>query len=151
MIRTIEQIRINKIKCIKCGDIIESIDVHDFKWCSCGAVAVDGGREYLKRVGNKEEFEELSHFIKLAEITTNGFEIVKNALSKKDITFKNTHCHVCGSDNVTFQKGEGELIIGDDTIALVCHDCKKVYGFSDVNYKDEKYREIYLNCSKGCD
>ena len=22
------------------------------------------------------------------------------------------------------------------------HDCKKVYGFSDVNYKDEKYREI---------
>ena len=44
-----------------------------------------------------------------------------------------------------------ELIIGDDTIALACHDCKKVYGFSDVNYKDEKYREIYLNCSKGCD
>ena len=34
------------------------------------------------------------------------------------------------------------LINGDDTIALVCHDCKKVYGFSDVNYKDEKYREI---------
>lgn len=142
MIRTIEQIRTNKIKCKKCGDIIESINVHDFKWCSCGAVAIDGGREYLRRVGNEADFEELSHFIKLAEITTDGFEIVKNALSKKDISFKNPCCHVCGSNNITFQKGEGELIIGDDIIALVCHDCKKVYGFSDVNYKNEKYREI---------
>lgn len=97
-----------------------------------------GGHEYLRRVGNQEDFEELSYVIKLVEIITDGFEIVKNALSKKDISFSNAHCHVCGSDNITFQKGEGELIIGDDTIALVCHDCKKVYGFSDVNYKDKK-------------
>lgn len=142
MIRTIERIKTNKIRCKKCGDIIESTNVHDFKWCSCGAVAVDGGLEYLIRVGNEEEFEELSHFIKLLEINNDGFEIVKNALSKKDISFSNTHCHVCESNNITFQKGNGELINGDDTIALVCHDCKKVYGFSDVNYKDEKYREI---------
>lgn len=106
MIRTIEQIRTNKIKCKKCGDIIESINVHDFKWCSCGAVAVDvdGGREYLRRVGNEDNFEELFHFIKLAEITTDDFEIVKNALSKKDISFRNDHCHVCGSDYISFQK-----------------------------------------------
>ena len=75
------------------------------------------------------DFEDLSHFIKLAEINTDGFEIVKDALSKKDISFKNTHCHVCGSDNGTFQKGEGELIISDDTIALVCHSCKKSIWF----------------------
>ena len=129
MIRTIQQIRTNKVKCKKCGDIIESIDVHDFKWCSCGTVTVDFGSEYLRRVENEEDFEELSHFIKLAEINTDGFEIVKDALSKKDISLKNTHCHVCGSDNVTFQKGEGELIISDDTIALVCHSCKKSIWF----------------------
>ena len=35
-------------------------------------------------VGNEEDFEELSHFIKLSEITTDGFEIVKNALSNFD-------------------------------------------------------------------
>ena len=91
---------------------------------------------------NFKDRKELSHFIKLAEITTDGFEIVKDALSKKDISFRNTHCHVCGSDYVSFQKGDGELINGDDTIALVCHDCKKVYCFSDINYKDEKHREI---------
>lgn len=40
----------NSIKCNRCGDEIESASVHDFRWCSCGTVAVDGGREYLKRL-----------------------------------------------------------------------------------------------------
>ena len=48
------------IKCKKCGDIIESKTVHDFKWCSCGACAVDGGREYLRRVGEFDSWEDLS-------------------------------------------------------------------------------------------
>ncbi|MGM9879140.1 MAG: hypothetical protein ACI31R_03865 [Bacilli bacterium] len=63
MQRKLKIIRCNKIKCKKCNDIIESTYVHDFKWCSCGAVAVDGGHEYLRRLGNEEDFEELSHFI----------------------------------------------------------------------------------------
>lgn len=50
----------NKIKCKKCGNIIESKTTNDLKRCSCGAVAVDGGKEYLKRIGNDEEYEELS-------------------------------------------------------------------------------------------
>ena len=43
------RIIVNKIKCNHCGDIIESTTVHDFKFCKCGAVAVDGGHEYLRR------------------------------------------------------------------------------------------------------
>ena len=57
-----EKILVNKIQCKKCKDIIESKHVHDFKWCSCGAVAVDGGLEYLRRVGNIEDIIELSEF-----------------------------------------------------------------------------------------
>jgi Zn finger protein HypA/HybF involved in hydrogenase expression len=50
----------NKIKCKKCGDIIESKTIHDFKRCKCGAVAVDGGHSYLRReADSKEDFEEL--------------------------------------------------------------------------------------------
>ena len=41
----------NEIKCEKCGSQIWSAHRHDFKWCSCGAVAVDGGMSYLRRVG----------------------------------------------------------------------------------------------------
>lgn len=43
------KIVVNKIKCNHCGDEIESKSVHDFVWCKCGTVAVDGGKEYLKR------------------------------------------------------------------------------------------------------
>lgn len=54
----------NKIKCKSCGDIIESNNRHDFKFCSCGQCAVDGGHDYLKRSysGNNPEecFEDLS-------------------------------------------------------------------------------------------
>ena len=54
----------NRIKCKKCGDIIESMNRHDFKWCSCGECAVDGGHDYLRRCfkGNvpEDSFEELS-------------------------------------------------------------------------------------------
>jgi tRNA(Ile2) C34 agmatinyltransferase TiaS len=44
-----EIVLVNKIQCRRCGDIIESMNRHDFKWCKCGSVAVDGGKEYLKR------------------------------------------------------------------------------------------------------
>ena len=50
----------NKIKCKKCGDIIESKSTNDYKKCSCGAVAVDGGKDYLKRIGKEKDYIELS-------------------------------------------------------------------------------------------
>lgn len=50
----------NAIRCKKCGDVIESKFVHDFKFCSCGSSAVDGGHDYLRRCGDRENWEELS-------------------------------------------------------------------------------------------
>ena len=50
----------NAIKCRKCGDVIESYSVHDFKFCSCESCAVDGGHDYLRRCGNLEDFEEMT-------------------------------------------------------------------------------------------
>lgn len=50
----------NKIKCKKCEDIIESKNTNDYKRCSCGAIAIDGGKDYLKRIGNEKDYEELS-------------------------------------------------------------------------------------------
>lgn len=54
----------NAIRCRHCGDVIESTHVHDFKYCSCGTVAVDGGKSYLKRVfkTSPEDLEELSEW-----------------------------------------------------------------------------------------
>jgi hypothetical protein len=40
----------NSVKCKRCGDEIESTWQHDFKWCSCGDVGVDGGKDYLRHL-----------------------------------------------------------------------------------------------------
>lgn len=57
-----QKILVNKIKCKKCGDVIESTHHYDFKTCQCGAVSVDGGKDYPRRVGNREDWEELSTY-----------------------------------------------------------------------------------------
>lgn len=41
-----------KIRCLKCNDIIESLSVHDHKYCKCGACSIDGGNEYTRICGN---------------------------------------------------------------------------------------------------
>jgi hypothetical protein len=53
---------LNRIKCRKCGDIIESKSRHDFVWCKCKSVAVDGGsgNGYMRRIGSREDYEELT-------------------------------------------------------------------------------------------
>ena len=56
-----QRIYSNKIKCRHCGDVIESTHTHDFKWCKCGMVAVDGGLECLKRsANNPNDYYDLS-------------------------------------------------------------------------------------------
>lgn len=56
----------NAIKCNECNAVIESRHRHDFVRCSCPtgslfSCAVDGGRDYLKRVGGGD-WEEMSEF-----------------------------------------------------------------------------------------
>jgi hypothetical protein len=59
----------NAIECRKCGDTIESRSVHDFKFCSCGAVFVDGGREYLRWGGSLDDIIDRSEVIEMKEDT----------------------------------------------------------------------------------
>ena len=57
----------NAIRCKKCGDIIESKTVHDFKCCGCGSCGVVGGLDYLRRCGNLGDWEELSEVEKVED------------------------------------------------------------------------------------
>jgi hypothetical protein len=50
----------NQVRCLKCGDTPWSGHRHDLRFCKCGAVAVDGGMEYLRRVGEPSDMEEMS-------------------------------------------------------------------------------------------
>jgi hypothetical protein len=57
----LDTILINQAKCGGCGDVIVSINRHDYVTCSCGALSVDGGRDYIRRnYTNTTPWEELS-------------------------------------------------------------------------------------------
>lgn len=59
------EITLNSIRCKHCNDIIVSTHRHDFKWCKCGKVAVDGGNAYLRRAfqtSPDDDYEELSTY-----------------------------------------------------------------------------------------
>lgn len=47
----------NRARCRKCKTVVESKYRHDFVTCECGAISVDGGNDYFRRVGNPEDFE----------------------------------------------------------------------------------------------
>jgi len=44
--------------CKECDVEIESTHRHEMTWCPGGHVAVDGGRDYLRRAGNWNDFED---------------------------------------------------------------------------------------------
>ena len=50
----------NAAQCKLCKAVIESKSVHDYVSCKCRAIAVDGGHEYVKRVGEFDNMIELS-------------------------------------------------------------------------------------------
>lgn len=54
------KILLNCARCKLCNTKIISADRHDMVYCLCRAVAVDGGNDYLRRIGNEEDMEELS-------------------------------------------------------------------------------------------
>jgi hypothetical protein len=53
----------NRIRCKKCQDVIESTHVHDFKYCKCNSVFVDGGLEYCRYGYPGGEIEDWIEFL----------------------------------------------------------------------------------------
>lgn len=54
------QILVNRAKCTKCNDILNSRYRNHCVSCSCGSIYVDGGLDYLKRGGELCAFEEMA-------------------------------------------------------------------------------------------
>lgn len=67
----------NSVRCHLCGEIIESRHRHDFVWCKCGNIAVDGGKAYLKRVGlgvTNKTYDDLSMHEKIRDASSDQKE-----------------------------------------------------------------------------
>lgn len=67
----------NQVECLKCGDKPFSANRHDFKSCKCGSISVDGGMDYLRRVGDfsLEATKEIS-----IEISSEACEAAKKEI-----------------------------------------------------------------------
>jgi len=82
---TYKQVR-HAVLCKKCKDTIESTYRHDFKYCSCGAVGIDGGIEAGNQIlGNLEDMEDRSMYKAVIEnkILWLPEEIIKRQFSLK--------------------------------------------------------------------
>jgi len=92
-----------KIKCKKCGDIIQSLYRHDYKSCKCGEIFIDGGNDYLRCGANDleniidlddngNEIRHLDHFEKLEKEEKEERDSLykKNLLDLEIKKFKNS-------------------------------------------------------------
>jgi hypothetical protein len=69
----------NAVTCLACGDFIVSKHRHDFVTCTCGAVSVDGGQEYLRRVGDFSNAMDISWSLP-DEVYNDCAEAVQDAM-----------------------------------------------------------------------
>ena len=87
------------------------------------------------KIFNKDEF--------VPKYNENGYEIIRDYCKQDDINKDGkVWCSKCNSTDIVMQKGNGESIYGIDEIAIICNNCKKVYGFSDVKYKHTCLKEL---------
>lgn len=86
------------------------------------------------KIFNKDEY--------VPKYDRNGYEIVRDAYSQNEVMKEEVKCPKCNSKNISVLKGDGFSIVGADYIAIICSDCKKVYGFNDVKYKTNCPKEL---------
>lgn len=67
----------NQIRCKSCGDTPYSGYRHDFRSCKCGLVSVDGGQDYLRRVGDTSNMEEMSITMPMGDVEAVVAEVIK--------------------------------------------------------------------------
>ena len=87
------------------------------------------------KIFNKDEF--------VPKYNRNGYEIIRDYCKQTDVNKDGrVCCPKCCSTDIVMQKGDGESIYGIDEIAVICNNCKKLYGFSDVKYKPNCPKEL---------
>ncbi len=65
----------NEAECKKCGDSIFSAHRHDYKSCKCGAIAIDGGLDYQRYVGDFDSIIDKSMYM-----TQENLNAIKDAV-----------------------------------------------------------------------
>lgn len=133
----LDQSKVDKSMEIFLDKIEKSIDYD--KWY-CGHFHTEKQIDKLEfmfgriKVFNQDEF--------YPKYDRNGYEIIRDAYSQYEVMKEEVFCPKCHSKDISVIKGDGFRIDGADFIGITCNNCKKVYGFNDVNYKPNCPREL---------
>ena len=84
--------KVNAIVCPKCGDTIFSRTRHDYRSCSCGNLAIDGGFDYIKICGDIDHYKSkvinvkatLKQLLDDWNLSKNEFGLIKKKEKKND-------------------------------------------------------------------
>lgn len=108
-----------RAKCRKCGDTVEVTKLREFRYCKCGAIALDygDGENYYRAVGNPEDFDgEIEDVPKMKERTAG--KINPGASNRISGT-------LYGVEGTVAQRTVAEQI--DDHMMAIYHLMKQVY------------------------
>jgi hypothetical protein len=83
-----------------CHDEPYSANRHDFKRCECGNIAVDGGMDYLRRVGGEDGFEDIS-----ISISNKLYQELESEISWAMDTGRNERGFICAIARVLRDNG----------------------------------------------
>lgn len=72
--------QITAIQCKKCKAIVYSRTTHDMRTCPCGAVSIDGGREYVRICGDYDGYILIYNF----EVKATPLQLYKDWNSYAD-------------------------------------------------------------------
>lgn len=59
----------NIFKCNSCGDVVESTHRNELVSCTCQSLSVDGGREYVRVLGDPDKYTDLTLWLSSKPIT----------------------------------------------------------------------------------
>lgn len=85
----------NRAKCLKCGDMIESVQVHQMVQCSCRNIYVDGGLDYCHH-----GWEDEKYYLNLSEYEGGRILMYFNKMKERKDDFELGH--YLGSERVFF-------------------------------------------------
>ena len=74
-----DMVKVSAIQCPTCRDVIFSRAHYDFHYCSCGEVAIDGGRDYTRVA-----FKDIRPTQIILVIPQSADELYKDWNTKKD-------------------------------------------------------------------
>jgi predicted RNA-binding Zn-ribbon protein involved in translation (DUF1610 family) len=125
----------NAALCLSCGDKIVSKHRHDFVTCTCGAVSVDGGQEYLRRVGDFGNAMDLSWSLP-DEVYNDCAEAAQNALdsARNKFGIANAVMRVLRERGHIVAEGEQRVMAKNDNLdEIMVEEDGGYYRYKKVN------------------